>query len=41
LATAFHAASEQDDPDPTLWRQIDDAARRVNEAENRLWTALA
>jgi Butirosin biosynthesis protein H, N-terminal/Domain of unknown function (DUF4872) len=41
LATAFHAASEQDTPAPTLWRDIDDAAHRVAEAENRLWTALA
>jgi hypothetical protein len=41
LATAFHAASERDDPDPSLWREIDAAARRVAEAEERLWTALA
>jgi hypothetical protein len=41
LATAFHAASERDDPDAALWRQIDTAAHRVAEAENRLWTALA
>jgi hypothetical protein len=41
LATAFHAASERDDPDAALWRQIDTAAQRVAEAENRLWTALA
>ncbi len=41
LATAFHLASERDDPEPTLWRDIDVAARRVAEAENRLWTALA
>jgi butirosin biosynthesis protein H-like/uncharacterized protein DUF4872 len=41
LAGAFHAASERDDPEPQLWREIDDAARRVAEAERRLWTALA
>ena len=41
LAGAFHAASERDDPDPALWSEIDAAARRVAEAEERLWTALA
>ncbi len=41
LATAFHAASERDDPDPALWRDIDAAAHRVAEAEERLWTELA
>jgi hypothetical protein len=41
LATAFHAASERDDPEPGLWREIDSAAHRVFEAEQRLWTALA
>ena len=41
LATAFHAASERDDPDPSLWREIDAAAHRVAEAEERLWTELA
>jgi hypothetical protein len=41
LATAFHAASERDDPDPALWRKIDTAAQRVAEAEERLWTSLA
>jgi hypothetical protein len=41
LATAFHAASERDDPEPTLWRDIDAAARQVADAEDRLWTALA
>ena len=36
LATAFHAASERDAPDPTLWRDIDTAAHRreLAEAEN-------
>jgi hypothetical protein len=41
LADAFHAASERDDPEPGLWREIDSAAHRVAEAEQRLWTALA
>jgi hypothetical protein len=41
LASAFHAASERDDPDLALWRGIDAAAGKVAEAENRLWTALA
>jgi hypothetical protein len=41
LATAFHAASERDDPDPTLWREVDASAQQVAETENRLWTALA
>jgi hypothetical protein len=41
LAAAFHTASERDDPDPVLWREIDLAAHRVAEAENRLWTELA
>jgi hypothetical protein len=41
LAEAFHAASECDDPEPTLWRRIDAAANRVAEAEERLWSSLA
>lgn len=41
LATAFHAASEEEAPDPGLWRQIDTAANRVAEAEDRLWSTLA
>ncbi len=41
LATAFHAASERDDPDPDRWRNVGDAAQRVAEAEKQLWTALA
>jgi butirosin biosynthesis protein H-like/uncharacterized protein DUF4872 len=40
LAAAFHAASERDDPDPVLWRDIDTAAHRVAESEDRLWTSL-
>jgi hypothetical protein len=41
LAEAFRTASERDDPVPELWREIDGAAHRVAEAEQRLWTALA
>jgi hypothetical protein len=41
LAGALHAASESEEPEPGLWRQVDDAARRVFESERRLWTALA
>jgi Butirosin biosynthesis protein H, N-terminal/Domain of unknown function (DUF4872) len=41
LANVFHAASEQNDPKPDLWREIDAAGNRVAEAEQRLWTALA
>jgi hypothetical protein len=41
LASAFHAASERDDPAPALWHEIDFAAGEVAEAETRLWTALA
>jgi len=41
LAGAFRAASERDDPEPGLWREIDRAAHRVAEAEQRLWVALA
>jgi hypothetical protein len=41
LAGAFHAASDRDDAEPSLWREIDSAAHRVFEAEQRLWTALA
>jgi hypothetical protein len=40
LAEAFRAASEREDPDPVLWRDIDTAAHRVAEAESHLWTAL-
>jgi hypothetical protein len=40
LAEDFRTASESDDPDPALWQEIDAAAKRVAEAEERLWTAL-
>lgn len=41
LADAFKAASEHDEPDPSLWSDVDLAARRVAEAEERLWSTLA
>jgi Butirosin biosynthesis protein H, N-terminal/Domain of unknown function (DUF4872) len=41
LAGAFHTASERDDPEPDLWRDIDVKAHRVAEAEQQLWTSLA
>jgi hypothetical protein len=41
LAGAFHAASEHDEPEPRLWREVGAGARRVAEAERHLWTELA
>jgi hypothetical protein len=41
LADAFRVASESDDPEVALWREVDAAARLVFEAEERLWTSLA
>jgi len=41
LAEDFRAASEQDDPDPALWQEIDSAAKKVAEAEKELWSSLA
>jgi hypothetical protein len=41
LASAFHAASENEEPEAELWRQVDSGAKAVAEAEARLWTALA
>ncbi len=41
LAEAFREASEDDEPEARLWRQVDAAAGAVAEAEKRLWTALA
>jgi hypothetical protein len=41
LAGAFHAASEPDEPDPGLWCEVGACARRVAEAEERLWSTLA
>jgi hypothetical protein len=41
LATAFHRASESDEAKAAVWDEIDTAARRVHESEQRLWTSLA
>jgi hypothetical protein len=41
LADALKAASEPEDPDPTLWSTVAAAATPVLEAEDRLWTTLA
>ncbi len=41
LAIGLHAASERETPDADLWSGIDSAARRVAEAEERLWDSLA
>ena len=40
LAEAFRAASEDDAPQPHLWRPVAEGAKRVLDAERRLWTAL-
>jgi Butirosin biosynthesis protein H, N-terminal/Domain of unknown function (DUF4872) len=40
LAGAFHAASESDEAEPALWSAVDAEAKRMAEAETRLWTAL-
>ena len=40
LAEAFKAASESDEPQPQLWREVGDGAQQVLEAERRLWTSL-
>jgi len=40
LAGAFRAASERDEPESSLWGEIDRAANRVATAEERLWTSL-
>jgi hypothetical protein len=41
LAGALHAASESEQPEVGLWREVDAAAGRVFAAEERLWTSLA
>jgi Butirosin biosynthesis protein H, N-terminal/Domain of unknown function (DUF4872) len=41
LAEDFRTASEREEPDPALWREVDAAAKKVAESENRLWTNLA
>jgi hypothetical protein len=40
LASAFHAASESDEPIANLWRSVDIAAKQVAHAEARLWGSL-
>jgi butirosin biosynthesis protein H-like/uncharacterized protein DUF4872 len=40
LAEAFKTASESDEPQPQLWREVGAGAERVAETESRLWTAL-
>jgi hypothetical protein len=41
LARAFQIASEPEEAVASHWVEIDSTARRVGEAEDRLWTALA
>lgn len=41
LAEAFRLASERDEAEPNLWREIDRVANAVAEAEQRLWSELA
>jgi Domain of unknown function (DUF4872)/Butirosin biosynthesis protein H, N-terminal len=41
LAMAFQAASESESADPALWHEIDNAAGRVADAEERLWDTLS
>jgi len=41
LAEAFKGASEGEQPEPQLWRAVDEGAKGVLEAERLLWTALA
>jgi hypothetical protein len=40
LAAAFQAASESEEPAPSLWAAVGDCAKQVAEAEERLWSAL-
>jgi hypothetical protein len=41
LAEAFRVASESEVPEAELWGAVTERARRVAEAEHRLWNALA
>ncbi len=41
LALAAKEASESDEPEPRLWKPVGSEARRVLEAEERLWGALS
>jgi hypothetical protein len=40
LAEAFRLASERENPEAALWSAVSEQARRVAEAEHRLWSAL-
>jgi hypothetical protein len=40
LAGALQAASENEEPEPTLWREVDETANAAAAAEERLWAAL-
>jgi hypothetical protein len=40
LAEAFKAASENEQPEAGLWRDVDETAAAVAATEERLWTAL-
>ena len=40
LAEAFRVASESETPEAEPWRAVSERARRVAEAEHRLWAAL-
>jgi hypothetical protein len=41
LAEAFRLASESEEAEAGLWAAVDQSAKRVAEAEHRLWNALA
>ena len=41
LAEALREASEPEQPEAALWRRVDEAARPVLEAEERLWRELS
>jgi hypothetical protein len=41
LADAFKAASEEDEPRPSLWLAVSEGAEQVLDAERRLWTSLS
>jgi hypothetical protein len=41
LAESFHAASEAEQAEAGVWADLGERAKRVHEAEERLWTALS
>jgi hypothetical protein len=41
LAEAFRLASENEQPEPGLWREVGATSQRVAEAEARLWNSLS